>query len=279
MPVELVTDSTAYLPAALAVEHRIRVVPVQVVIGGTSYAEGIEVAPEEVVRALREWSTVTTSRPTPEAFAEVYATAADEGATAIVSVHLSSKLSGTVGSALSAAGSAAVPVTVVDSHVIGLAMGFAVIAGAQAAAAGKDADTVARVVRDRCARASSLFYVDTLEFLRRGGRIGPATARLGAALAVKPLLHIVNGIIEPLEKVRTSSRALARLEELAVDRAGDREVDVAVQHLQGEVGALALAERLRVRIPGLRSLIVEEVGAVVGTHVGPGMLGIVISPR
>jgi DegV family protein with EDD domain len=277
--VELVTDSTAYLPPALAAEHGIRVVPVQVVIGGTTYSEGVDVDPDAVVAALREWRPVTTSRPTPEAFAQAYAAAAADGATSIVSVHLSAKLSGTVESAVIAARTAPVPVTVVDSGLIGMAMGFAAIAGAVAAASGCDADAVARVVRARCASASSLFYVDTLDYLRRGGRIGPATARLGAALSVKPLLHIENGAIESLEKVRTSSRALARLEELAVERAGDQEVDIAVQHLQGEGRALALAERLRQRVPGVQSLIVQEVGAVVGTHVGPGMLGVVISPR
>jgi DegV family protein with EDD domain len=277
--VALVTDSTAYLPQSLAAEHGIRIVPVQVVIAGTTYAEGVDVHPDAVVTALREWRPVTTSRPTPEAFSETYAAAAADGATAIVSVHLSTKMSGTLESALIAARDAPVPVTVVDSEVIGMAMGFAVIAGAEAAAAGCDADAVARVVRARCASASSLFYVDTLDYLRRGGRIGPAAAMLGAALSVKPLLHLVNGAIEPLEKVRTSARALARLEELAVERAGDQEVDIAVQHLQGQVRATALAERLRQRVPGLQSLVVEEVGAVVGTHVGPGMLAVVISPR
>ncbi len=277
--VAVVTDSTAYLPKSLAEEHGIRVVPVQVVIGGTTYSEGVDVDPAAVVAALREWRPVTTSRPTPQAFAETYAAAADAGATAIVSVHLSSKMSGTYESAAIAAREVDVPVTVIDSGLIGMAMGFASIAAAEAAAGGCDADAVARVARARCLSASSLFYVDTLEYLRRGGRIGPATARLGAALAVKPLLQLVDGVIEPLEKVRTSTRAIARLEELAVERAGDSEVDIAVQHLNDEARATALADHLRKRVPGIQACIVEEVGAVVGTHVGPGMLGVVISPR
>jgi DegV family protein with EDD domain len=277
--VQLVTDSTAYLPSALVAEHGIRVVPVQVIIGGTTYSEGFDVDPDAVVAALREWRPVTTSRPSPEAFAEAYAAAAADGATEIVSVHLSAKMSGTVESAQIAARTAPVPVTVIDSGLIGMALGFAVIAGAEAAAAGRDADAVARVVRARCATTSSLFYVDTLDYLRRGGRIGPAAAMLGAALSVKPLLHLVDGAIEPLEKVRTSGRALARLEELAVERSGDLDVDLAVQHLQGEARATALAERLRQRVPGVKSLVVQEVGAVVGTHVGPGMVAVVISPR
>ena len=124
-----------------------------------------------------------------------------------------------------------------------------------------------------------LFYVDTLEHLRRGGRIGAAAALVGTALAVKPLLHVVDGRIAPLEKVRTASKALARLEDLAVQRAADDPVDVAVHHLAAGEKAAALAERLRSRLPQLVDLHVSEVGAVVGAHVGPGLLGVVVSRR
>ena len=124
-----------------------------------------------------------------------------------------------------------------------------------------------------------LFYVDTLEHLRRGGRIGAAAALVGTALAVKPLLHVVNGTIAPLEKVRTASKALARLEDLAVQRAGHGEVDVAVQHLAAGQRAVELGARLRERLPHVASLHVSEVGAVVGAHVGPGFLGVIVSRR
>ena len=147
--VAVVTDSTAYLPRSLAEEHGIRVVPVQVVIGGTTYSEGIDVDPAAVVAALREWRPVTTSRPTPQAFAETYAEAVAAGATSIVSVHLSSKMSGTYESAAIAAREVGIPVTVIDSGLIGMAMGFATIAAAEAAASGCDADAVARVARAR----------------------------------------------------------------------------------------------------------------------------------
>ena len=121
-------------------------------------------------------------------------------------------------------------------------------------------------------------YVDTLEYLRRGGRIGAAAAMLGSALAVKPLLNLVDGRLEPLERVRTSTRALARLEELAVREAADRDVDVAVQHLAAAERAREVADRLRARLPRARDVYVGEVGAVVGAHVGPGMLGVVVAP-
>ena len=131
----------------------------------------------------------------------------------------------------------------------------------------------------RAESSTAVFYVDTLEHLRRGGRIGAASALLGSALAVKPLLHLVDGQIQPLEKVRTSARAISRLEELAVERAGAATVDLAVHHLANGDRAGALAGRLRTRLQGIDELVVSEVGAVVGAHVGPGMLAVVVSPH
>jgi fatty acid kinase fatty acid binding subunit len=133
-------------------------------------------------------------------------------------------------------------------------------------------------VETRALAARSLFYVDTLEHLRRGGRIGAAAGLLGSALMVKPLLHIVDGRVAPLEKVRTTSRALARLEDLAVQQAADGVVDLAVQHMAAASRAAALAARLRERIPEVRDVYVGEVGPVIGAHAGPGMLGVVIAP-
>ena len=129
------------------------------------------------------------------------------------------------------------------------------------------------------APASAYFYVDTLDYLRRGGRIGAAQALFGSALAVKPLLQLEGGRIEPLEKVRTASKAIARLEEIAADRAGGAPVDIAVHHLAAPDRASALADRLRNRVPGLADLHVSEVGAVIGAHTGPGLLGVVVSSR
>jgi len=195
-----------------------------------------------------------------------------------VSVHLSSQMSGTVDSAKLAAKEAPLRVEVVDSRSLGMGLGFAVLAAARAAAGGGTLDDVAQVARERAESSAAVFYVDTLEYLRRGGRIGPAAALLGSAFAVKPLLHLVDGHIEPLEKVRTSAKAIARLEELAVERAGHGPVDAAVHHLANPDRAAALAERLRGRLPGLGDLLVSEVGAVVGAHVGPGMLAVVVAP-
>jgi DegV family protein with EDD domain len=282
--ITLVTDSTASLPPEVAERHGIVVVPLQVVIGARSYEEGVDggATAETVAEALREWKPVSTSRPTPAAMLEVYERAAAGGATEIVSVHLSSELSGTYESAQLAAKESPVPVTAVDSRQLGMATGFAVVSAAEVLAAGGSADEAAAVVRRRTSQTTSLFYVDTLEYLRRGGRIGAAAALLGSALSVKPLLQLGDGRIGMREKVRTAGRALGRLEELAMNAAGEQQVDVAVAHLANPERADLLAEHLRTRLATNlddRDVVVGEVGAVIGAHVGPGMVAVVVSPR
>ncbi|HEX4698340.1 MAG TPA: DegV family protein [Actinomycetes bacterium] len=280
--VALVTDSTCYLPTDLAAELGVQVVPLQVVIDGSSYDEADPATAERFADALRRRRAVTTSRPGPAAFASAYRKAAERGATAVVSVHLSSQMSGTVESARLAAKEGDLPVEVVDSGSLGMGLGYAVVSAAQAAAGGADTAEVAGAAVRRAHATSAIFYLDTLEHLRRGGRIGPAAALVGSALAMKPLLNLVDGHIEPLEKVRTSTRAIARLEDLAVEaaaRSGSGGVEVAVHHLASPERAESLAGRLRERIPGLEDVYVGEVGAVVGAHVGPGMLAVVVAPR
>ncbi|MEY9838761.1 DegV family protein [Streptacidiphilus sp. EB103A] len=279
MPVALVTDSTAYLPDEAVARYGIDVVPLSVVVGDRVLAEGIEVTPGDVADALRRKVQVTTSRPNPEAFAAAYRAAAERGAEGVVSLHLSAELSGTYEAAVLAAEAAEIPVRVVDTRMVAMALGYCVLTAAEVAGNGGGVDEVATAAEKRAGATTGFFYVDTLEYLRRGGRIGAARAMLGSALAVKPLLHLSGGRIEPLEKVRTSSRAIARLEEIAIHQAGTGEVDLAVHHLAAEAGARQLAERLRERVPGLRELYVGEVGAVIGAHVGPGLLAVVVSPR
>ncbi len=271
--VAIVTDSTAYLPDEVIAAHGITVVPLRIAVDGEIRDE------TDVARTPRDWPLVTTSRPAPESFTRVYSEAASSGATAIVSVHLSGEMSGTLDSAALAAKDASIPVRVVDSRSIGMGLGFVVLAVAEAASTGADADEVAKAAARRIGETRSLFYVDTLEHLRRGGRIGGAASLVGSALMIKPLLHIADGRIAPLEKVRTSARALARLEELAVEFAADRPVDIAVQHVASSTRADTLAEHLRERVPDLHELHVGEVGPVIGAHAGPGTLGVVVSRR
>ncbi|MEU8796871.1 DegV family protein [Spirillospora sp. NPDC048819] len=276
--VAVVTDSTASLPAGLAERHALTIVPLQIAVGGTTRDEG-DISTAEAARALKEWNPITTSRPAPERFSDAYRAAADSGAREIVSVHLSAAMSGTVAAARLAADAAPVPVRVIDSGTLGMGLGFAALSAAAAAMSGGTADQVADAATRRAGLTRSLICVDTLEHLRRGGRIGAAATLLGSALMVKPLLDIRDGRIAPLEKVRTSSRALARLEELAATEAGDRRVDLGVQHLAATARAESLAARLRERVPHAEDVYVGEVGPVIGAHVGPGMLGVVVAPH
>ncbi|HST84783.1 MAG TPA: DegV family protein [Kineosporiaceae bacterium] len=279
--VVLVTDSTAYLPPRVADELGITVVPLTVVMGGKSFAEGVDIGGDEVARALQSDATVTTSRPSPAAFVEVYQRLQAEGATAIVSVHLSGDISGTVDAARLAAAevsSVGLAVDVVDSRSLGMGMGFGVITAARLAAAGSTPREAAEAALRRSLNSSIFMYVDTLEYLRRGGRIGAAQAWLGSALTIKPLLNLVDGRLEPLDRVRTTERAIVRLVEAATADAGTDLVDVAVHHLAAADRAENVAQRLRGQIHALNDLSVSEVGAVIGAHVGPGSVGVVVSP-
>jgi DegV family protein with EDD domain len=279
----VVTDSTASLPPEVAEQRGILVVPLQVVIGATVYDEGPGGAtPEMVAEALKEFRPVSTSRPAPAYLAEVYANAAADGATEILSIHLSAEMSGTHESALLAAREAPVPVTVVDSRQVGVATGYAALTAADVLDAGGSVAEAAEAARARAAAATALFYVDTLEYLRRGGRIGAAAALLGGALSVKPLLRIDEGRVVNLDRVRTSARALSRMEDLVVEAAGDQQVDLCVSHLANPDRAGELADRLGVRLAANlegREVWCGELGAVLGAHVGPGMVAACVAPR
>jgi DegV family protein with EDD domain len=277
----VVTDSTAYLPPQAADELGITVVPLQVIVDGRSFAEGVEIDGDQIAAALRADQTVSTSRPSPQAFAEVYGRLRDEGAEAIVSVHLSGDISGTVDAARLAASetaSAGLTIDVVDSRSLGMGMGFGVMTAARLAAAGGSSAELVRAAAHRSLNTSIYMYVDTLEYLRKGGRIGAAQAWLGSALTIKPVLYLVDGRLEPLERVRTTARAITRLVEVAAEDARDTEVQVAVHHLAAPERAAEVARRLSEILPSIGEVLVSEVGAVVGAHVGPGAVGVVVSP-
>ncbi|MQA79015.1 MAG: DegV family EDD domain-containing protein [Streptosporangiales bacterium] len=278
--VAVVTDSTAYLPPDVVALHDITVVPLQVLVDAVPGDDGVDITALDVAEALRAKRRVTTSRPNPERFVHAYEEAARAGASAVVSVHLSARMSSTLDSARLAAKSAPVPVEVVDSRRIGMGLGFGVVAAAEAAAAGADAATCAAAAAERSTSTDVFFYVDTLEYLHRGGRMGAATSLVGNVLMVKPLLRIHDGQIALLEKVRTSAKALVRLEEIAVSSASGAPgtvVDLAVQHLAAHERAGSLAESLRGHLPRCRRLYTGEVGGVVGAHVGPGMIAVTVS--
>lgn len=275
------TDSTSSLPADWLAEHEVTVVPLQVVIGATAYDEGVPggVTAEVLAEALKAWTPISTSRPNPEAFACVYESLAkdyDE----IVSIHISGELSGTFESAQLAAARASVPVHAVDSRQVGIGTGFCVMAAAEARARGLDGAGIAAAAAEQGAGSTSLLYVDTLEYLRRGGRVGATAAILGSALAVKPILAIEDGRLTPRERVRTGAKALARLQELAVAAAGEQQVRVAVAHLANAEKARHLAAGLAQALGDtiVDEVVVGEIGAVLGAHVGPGMVAVCVAP-
>lgn len=274
----VVTDSTAHLSVQETTPLGITVVPLEVIIAGRAGRDGSDVSPQQVATALAAWEPVSTSRPAPARFLAAYEAARQQGASQVVSIHLSGELSGTVDAARIAAREASIPVTVVDTRQIGLGFGFAVLAAGREAQAGRSADEVAATALRVAAGSSVMFYVDNLEYLRRGGRIGAASAFLGGVLAVKPLLDVVNGRIEPLEKVRTTARAIARLEQIAVERAGDRPVSLGVHHLAAPQRAEQVLASLSRRLPDARPVLLRELDAVIGAHVGPGVVAVVVAP-
>jgi DegV family protein with EDD domain len=281
MPVAVVTDSTAYLPSEQIERYAVTVVPLAVVIDGADGLEGVDVSPGQVAEALGTRRVqVSTSRPSPERFVQAYRRLLDGGASGVVSVHLSANLSATWESATLAAGQVGPEVTVVDARSTGMGLGFPALAAAEAAAAGGDVSVVRDAALAAVGRTQTYFYVDTLEFLRRGGRVGAASALVGTALSVKPILHVVDGSIVLRDKVRTASRALARLVDVAVEAAGESDVDVAVHHMAAPDRAAwitrSLADRLGDR---LRDRYTTEIGAAVAAHAGPGLACVVVHRR
>lgn len=268
----LVTDSTAYLPPGWAERFGIVVVPVQVIINGRSFDETDASQAEDVVNALVAMEPVTTSRPSPQRFTHVFADAAAAGFEHVVVVTLSAALSGTWESAQLAAADSPIPVTVIDSRQIAMGLGWAVLAGARCRDEGGTPAQIAEAIRTT--QVSTYFFVHTLEYLRRGGRVGNLSARLGTALQVRPLLTVVDGRVEVVDRVRTDDRAMARLLELALEAADD-DSEIAVQHIGASDRATALAQQLRAQRPGAE--IVEcPVGGVIGAHTGPGMVAAII---
>lgn len=299
----MVTDSTATLSPADAAAWGVEVVPLDVVVDGERHAEGVDLGPAELLAALGRGARVTTSQPPPAAFAAAYERAVAAGAREIVSVHLAGGLSGTVQAARVAAATVPVPVHVVDSGTAGMALGFAVLAAARAARSpSASVPPAARGVRgwwqDRFARPTTAggtevadvartvaassrvwFLVDSLDHLRRGGRLGATAAALGTVLGLRPILTVRDGSVVVVEKVRTRRAARDRLEALAVAEVARRPAArVAVHHLQQPDLAASLAEQ--VRVWGAQRVVESvtcDAGAVIAAHVGPGLLAIVVA--
>jgi DegV family protein with EDD domain len=277
MSVGIVTDSTAYLPEATVRELGIEVVQLQVISNGVAYDEITGITVDEVAVALRANKPVTTSRPNPELFVAAYERLIAKGVDTIISAHLSSELSGTFESAVLASRKVSCQVDVVDSRGIAMMLGFAVKAGAVLANSGGTLAQVSDLVKRKSIGSSILFYVDSLEFLERGGRINSVQARMGTAMKLKPILHMTNGKVEQRELVRTREKALSRMVELVTSTARIKS-EIAIHHVGAQAAAQELAQQVKSKT-GLADISVSAAGAVVGTHVGPGALAIVVSPQ
>jgi len=272
--VALVTDNSSGIPTELAVQLGIQVVPVDVIVDGVVLPEGDSI---DIAQAVRDGVKVSTSRSTPEAFTKAFESIAAEGYEHAVVATLSSKLSGTFDSALVAARTSPIPISACDSLSIGLGLGFPVINAARAAQSGAGVSQVLEVVEKGIESSKVFFYVDSLEYLRRGGRISASSALLGTALSVKPIMTVVNGEVVVKEKVRTQAKALAELVRLAVSCARDYESAlVGLQYFGDRILVDQCARRIAEELPGIE-LLISEASPVIGVHAGPGLVGVIVT--
>jgi DegV family protein with EDD domain len=270
--VAIVSDSTCDLPPALASSRSITIVPLTLNFDGQTLLDGVDITPSEFYRRLPGATThPTTSQPSPGQFAQVYSRLLTDH-DAVVSIHISEKLSGTFASAKQGAEMTDPSrVHVIDSHVVSMSLGLVTLAAVTLSSRGADAETIVDRVESMRTSVHTYFSVATLEFLRRGGRIGRASALLGSVLQVKPVLCIRDGLVTPLERVRTFERALSRVVDLAraVDQGGG------ICAIVGHAGADADAERVgRELEPIAETLMIQALGPVVGAHAGPGVVGV-----
>ena len=270
--VAIVTDSTADLPAQLAKSRGITIVPLTLNFEGRSLLDGVDIRPSEFYRKLPNATThPTTSQPAPGRFAEAYAELLNDH-DAIVSIHISEKLSGTFASAVQGADMTDPKrVHVIDSQLASMSLGLLTLAASEIVGQGATAEAVVAKVNDMREHVQTYFSVATLEFLRRGGRIGRASALLGSVLQVKPVLCIRDGLVTPLERVRTFDRALHRVVELAREVDRGQGLCVIVGHADAEADAERVARELE---PVAETLMIQPLGPVVGAHAGPGVVGV-----
>lgn len=270
--VVVATDSSACLPRHLADAWGVLVAPLQVIIDDEAFDEGSGIAPHTVVEALLAGQKVTTSQPGPAALATVAERAAADGATHLVFVSLSGDISGTAAAMEAVAASAPLPVTVVDTKTVSLAAGLAAVSAAAVARAGGTPAEVAQEAHRAAESSLCLFTVDSLEYLRRGGRISDTTAALGNALGVKPVLGVIDGRVDQLERVRTSSKARESVLDKITAHAQTLERPVVgIMTLAGDEDVAADARSL-LASRGDLPVIQAGLSAVLAAHGGPGSL-------
>jgi DegV family protein with EDD domain len=274
--IKIVTDSSAYLPADLVQQHDIHVIPLRVLFGEQVYRDEIDLSHQEFYRMLTEAETLpTTSQPSAGEFFDLYSELSKDGHE-IISIHISSKLSGTISSAQSA--KEMLPeakIAIIDSASTVMGLGLMVLAAVRAAAEGKTTSEIVAIVERMISEMNVVFVVDTLEYLQKGGRIGGAAALVGTLLKVKPILCLKDGRVEPLDKVRSKRKALARLLEVVEERVGPgTPIRVAVLHAQVPEEARELEQEVLAHF-NCTECYLTEIGPAIGTHTGPGVVGLV----
>lgn len=275
--ISLVIDSTAYLPADFIAEHAIKVVPLQLNWDSDTFKDNVDITAEEYYGRLEKSNTIpTTSQPSSGDFLSVFKDAA-KSADAIVAVLISSGISGTVDSALLAQKEfTQIPVEVIDSKVTAAGLALMIKAVTVVVDKGGSVADVLKMSQNVLDSMGLYFVVDTLKFLHKGGRIGGASAFLGSALDLKPILYLSpEGKIEALEKVRTKKKAVSRLIDLAVEKAAGKKAYVGIMHAKAIEGAQSIKAELEKRMD-LAEIEIYELSPVIGTHAGPGTLGIAV---
>jgi DegV family protein with EDD domain len=272
--VAVVTDSVAMLPVQLATDLGIRVVPIVLNLGERSYRDGIDLTTKEFYRLLRTVEELpTTSAPSAGEFVRVLEEALAD-ADAVVAIHVSSELTSVVRIAqLAARAITDKPVHVIDSRSATMAEGFVALAAARAARAGADLDAVVAAAEGVRSRVRFFAFLETLEYLRRGGRVGAATALMGNAIQLKPIVHVVDGQVAPLARPRTRRKATQAMLDIMAAEVADQPVHAAVLHADSLEDAQDLRNRVERQFNCLE-LHVSELTPVMGTHTGPGLLGL-----
>jgi DegV family protein with EDD domain len=273
--IAVVMDSSAYIPEEALGDLSIPVIPLWLMWGEERFRDGVDIDPQTFYQRLRTDEVCpTTSQPSAGEFLDFFRQVG-AGADAIIGIFVTSKLSGTVANAQAAQAELSdLTIRVVDSLSTSMGMGFMVLAAARAAAAGKPLEEVVAAAEEMRDRTHFLFAVDTLEYLHRGGRIGGAKWLLGTALSIKPLLHFEDGTIEPLAQVRTKRKVIARMLEVAEERLGGRRMaEAAVIDADAPEEGDTVAEQVKERF-GVSPVYRTAVSPAIGTHAGPGTIGI-----
>jgi len=273
--VVIVTDSTAYLSQSILEELNIQVIPLSVIWDGESYKDGVEITPAEFYTRLTVSDNLpSTSQPPAAAFKDCFNALLGQGKD-VVAILISSGISGTVNSALQAQQDIKSDrIAVVDSKTAAMATGLHVLAAARKAAQGASLKEVTEIAEKAQKHTEVVFAVDTLEFLHKGGRIGGAKRLLGSMLNIKPILEMKDGLIEPVDQVRTQKKALERLISLVQEKSGDvRPLRLSVFHSNVPENAQALLDDAK-NILSPDETFLNELSPVIGTHVGPGTLAI-----